>query len=159
MKRVLFLILCFNLAEAKDISFRDYNSIDEQLVYNVVKKIFITEYQKTVVDTTWSTLHVSTRSTTGFVNIDVAVDNILLTTIYSSESDSKKITLEIFTTVDEEDSFVSSNSILHTLLWNRVDYALGFSDKWIKCTTSARGLFYINHPLCAVDKEIFELEK
>jgi len=159
MKRILFLILCFSLVEAKDISTREYNAIDEQLAYNVIKRIFVSDDSETIVDTNWSTLHVSKRSTTGFVDITTSVDNILLTTKYNSERDSKKISLEIFTTVDEENSYVSSESFLHTLAWNRVEYALGFDDNWIECIYSPRGIFYINHPLCSVNKENFELEK
>lgn len=159
MKRILFLILCFSLAEATDISSREYNSIDEQLAYNAIKKIFVSAESQTIVDTNWSTLHVSKRSTSGFVDITTSIENILLKTKYLSDSDSQKMSLEIFTTVNEEDSYVSSESFLHTLMWNRIEYALGFNDNWIECIYSPRGIFYINHPLCSVNKEIFELGK
>ncbi|ABB44475.1 hypothetical protein Suden_1197 [Sulfurimonas denitrificans DSM 1251] len=159
MKRVLFLILCFSLAEATDISSREYNSIDEQLAYNAIKKIFVSAESQTIVDTNWSTLHVSKRSTSGFIDITTSIENILLKTKYLSDSDSQKMSLEIFTTVNEENSYVSSDSFLHTLMWNRIEYALGFDDNWIECIYSPRGIFYINHPLCSVNKEIFELER
>lgn len=159
MKRVLFLILCFSLAEATDISSREYNSIDEQLAYNAIKKIFVSAESQIIVDTNWSTLHVSKRSTSGFIDITTSIENILLKTKYLSDSDSQKMSLEIFTTVNEENSYVSSDSFLHTLMWNRIEYALGFDDNWIECIYSPRGIFYINHPLCSVNKEIFELER
>jgi hypothetical protein len=160
MKKLLFLILCFSLTlAAKDISSRDYDSIDEQLAYNAIKKIFVLDDHETIVDTNWSTLHISKRSTTGYTDIAVSVENILLTTKYYNDSDSKKMTLEIFTTVNDKDSFVSSDSFLHTLLWNRVEYAVGIDDNWIECIYSIKGLFYLNHPICSIDKEILRLEK
>lgn len=161
MKRVLFLILCFGFtfASAEDISSRDYNSIDEQLAYNAIKKIFVSDDSGAIVDTTWNTLHISNRSTTGFINITTLEDNILLTTKYNSETDSKTISLEIFTTVDEENSYVSSDSFLHTLVWNRIEYALGLDDNWIECAHSLGDLSYSKHPLCSVDKETLRLEK
>jgi hypothetical protein len=161
MKRVLFLILCFGLTlvTAKDISSRNYDSIDEQLAYNVIKKIFVSNEHESIVDTNWSILHISKRSTTGYTNIDVSVDNILLETKYNEDTNSKAMTLKIFSNINDKNSFVSSDSFLHTLVWNRIEYALGFDSEWIECVYSLKGLFYLNHPLCSVDKEILEIKK
>ena len=159
MKRVLFLFLCWSLVGANELSFREYKSIDEQLAYNAIKKIFVLDDRETIVDTNWSTLHISNRSTTGFINIDASVESLVIRTEYDKESDSKKMSVEIFTTVDDENSSVSSNSFLHTLVWNRIEYALGLDDNWVKCVYSPYGLFHLSHPLCTVDKETLRLEK
>lgn len=161
MKKVLFLIFGFSLffsatslrAQESNISTRKYDRIDEQLAYNAIKKIFVTNNNTTIVDTTWSALHISKRATTGYIDIDVYVDNILLTTDYFSDTDSKEMKLEIFSSIDDGNSYVSSDGFLHTLLWNRVEYALGIQDEWIECIYSLSGLFYYRHPLCLVDKE------
>ena len=161
MKRVLFLILCFGLTllAAEDVSSREYDSMDEQLAYNAIKKVFVSDDHETIVDTNWSTLLVSKRSTTGYTNIAVRAENLLLTTKYDTQSDAKKMTLEIFTTVNDKNSFTSSSSFLHTLVWNRIEYALGIDDNWIQCIFSLRGLFYLNHPLCSVNKELLRPEQ
>lgn len=159
MKRLLFLILCFSLLEAKDISSREYNTIDEQLAYNAIKRIFVSNDSETIVDTNWSTLHLTKRSTTGFIDITTSIDNILLATKYNNDTNTKTINLKIFTTVDEINSSISSNSFLYTLMWNRVEYALGIDDNWIDCIYSLNGLFYISNPLCSVDNEILRSEK
>jgi hypothetical protein len=144
---------------AKDISSKNYDSIDEQMAYNVIKKIFVSDNHETIVDTNWSTLHISKRSTTGYTDIKIAVDNILIETKYNEDTDSKTMTLKIFSSINDKNSFVSSDSFLHTLIWNRIEYALGFDSEWIECLYSLKGLFYLNHPLCLIDKEILEIKK
>jgi hypothetical protein len=159
MKKLIFLILCFSLSEAKDFSSRDYNSIDEQQVYNVIKKIFASSNQKNITDTNWSTLHISQRSTTGYINIDVLIKNILLTTHYNSDNETKNISLEIFSTVNDENTFLPSEHILHSIIWNRIEYALGLEDNWMTCTNSFNDISHINNSLCTIDKNALRISK
>ena len=161
MKKVFFLILWSALffttlpllAQESLSSSKKYSGVDEQLVYNVIKRIFFSSEHKSIIETSWSALHVSKRDTSGYLNIKIVEDDIVLTTKYLDMSEEKEMTLEIFSLVDDEKSYLNGDAFLHKLLWNRVEYALGIQEKWINCMFTIQALPYINHPLCKNTKE------
>lgn len=161
-----FVVLAVLGVQAKDneyTSFREYADIDEQAAFNTIKKMFVKHGgiydNETVTDTTWSTLHVRKRSAHGYADMEVEVENIFLSVQYMSETGSKRIGLEIFSSLGGDDSFLLPDDFLHTLLWNRLEYAMNIKDEWIECVYSLEGLLNYTHPLCTIDKESLRLEE
>jgi uncharacterized membrane protein len=161
MKTLLFWILKLSLfvhislfaAQDQNVSIKQYHGIDEQLAYNAIKKIFRHNDSDTIIDTNWSSLHVSKRTTTGYIDMQVHTDNIVLTTTYLNDTNEKEIKLEIFSTINDEKLPLSPNDFLYHLFWNRIDYALGINTEWIDCFHSIEGVFYYRYPLCMINKE------
>lgn len=136
-------------------SMRTYLHVDEQKAYNVIKKIFyLNGSHKYIVDTTWDKLHIMERTAFGYVNLNTTINHLALEVIPTPNQDETTMRLEFYTTSDEDDTkhFIASDYLIHTLLWNRIEYGLGISNTWIDCLNFS-GLFSYWHPLCAIDKQ------
>lgn len=161
MKTLLFWMLKVSLlfhislfaTQDQNTSTKQYHDIDEQLAYNTIKKIFRYDDSDTIIDTNWSSLHVSKRRITGYLDLEVRTDHVLLTTKHLNDTNAKEIKLEIFSTINDEKLPLSQNDFLYYLFWNRIDYALGINTEWIDCFHSLEGISYYSYPLCMINKE------
>lgn len=154
---LLSLLFNFTLSANDDLnsSIKSYANIDEQKVFNIVKEMYEKISPNLVVDTTWDQLHLMKRSTFGFFNIDIKVENVLLTYLPSKDKTITNIKLEIFRTNQDEEKVANTNPFIYKLFWNRLEYALGKTDKLMDCTYEPESVMFVHNPLCKMEKESF----
>ncbi|MDD3344521.1 MAG: hypothetical protein PHR87_13210 [Sulfurospirillaceae bacterium] len=165
MKKILLLFfklsLVFHISlyaiEDQNSSTQQYYVVDEQVAYNVIKKVFRNYDSETIIDTNWSSLHLSTRTTIGYIDMQVLVNEIVFTTKHLTDTNTKEIRLEIFSTINDKKHPLPADDFLYRLFWNRIDYALGISTDWLECFPSFEGTLYYQHPLCTISKEELQL--
>jgi hypothetical protein len=147
------LIAVDTIEQDTNASIKVFNIDDKQELYNSIKRVFFTSQHEHILDTNWTALHISKRATTGYIDIDIEVQNIILSTKTLDENGSKELSLKIFTTQNDEITNYKPDSFLHTLFWNRLEYILGINDEWINCNFSLKAMLYRNHILCNANKE------
>jgi len=152
IKILLLPIIVFASENSINYSSKSYINIDEQEVYNVAKKIYKKSSKNYIIDTSWDKLHISKRYTSGFINIEISIDNLVLTTIVDQDSNTTNFKLEIFNQTGEKITPVKSNDYVYTLFWNRIEYATKLTQDWIDCK-SFQTVFLSTHPLCTISKE------
>ncbi|MFT7004787.1 MAG: hypothetical protein ACJAWW_002152 [Sulfurimonas sp.] len=154
---LISLLFNFTLFANDDLnsSVNSYTNIDEQKVFNTVKEMYEKMSPDFIVYTTWDQLHLMKRSTFGFLNIDIKVDNILLSYLPSKDKNTTNIKLEIFQTNQYETKVTDTNPFAYELFWNRLEYALGKTDKLIDCTYEPKANMFVHNPLCKMEKESF----
>ncbi|MCK9490498.1 MAG: hypothetical protein M0Q24_00290 [Sulfurimonas sp.] len=142
-----------NIKENENISIKTFNISDEQELYNSLKKIFFSSEHKNILDSGWRGLHMSKRVTSGFIDIDVEVQNVVLSSKPIDKNGTKEFTLEIFTTQNDEVTHFKPDSFLHRLFWNRLEFILGLEDEWIDCHHMFEALGQNNHLLCSPNEQ------
>nr|WP_321265547.1 hypothetical protein [uncultured Sulfurimonas sp.] len=165
MKYRIFLVFCMSIflltfeliaqevAEKKSsASTKTFNIDDEQELYNSLKRVFFSTQHKNIVDTNWTSLHVSKRVTDGFIDMDVEVQNIVLSTKSFKDSNIKELKLEIYTTQNDKTTYYETDSFLHKLFWNRVEYILGLQKDWMECYSQIEAFSHYNHILCDANR-------
>jgi hypothetical protein len=151
-----FLLYVYSAAmdlEDLNASIRNFSHIDEQKVFNIVKKIYKNSSKEYIIDTTWDELKISQRLSHGYFNLDVATNNISLKILPSKDLKSTRYELQIYSIKNEKTKFITPDSMLHKLFWNRIEYALGLDNSWIDCKTSFMTIFLTLEPLCLIHKE------
>jgi hypothetical protein len=141
-----------DIKQDSNVSVRTFSINNEQELYNSLKRIYFSAEHENIADTNWTTLHISKRVTTGFADMDVKVQNVVLSTKSFKDRDTKELKLEIFTTQNDEITYYKSESFLHKLFWNRVEYVLGLQKEWINCYLRPEAIIYYNHILCSGNK-------
>jgi len=136
----------------ENVSVKTLNISDEQELYNSIKRVFFSAEHENIIDTNWSSLHLSKRVMTGFIDVDVEVQNVVLSTKPFIDADKKEMQLEIYSTQNDETTHYKSDSFIHKLFWNRLEYILGIQKEWINCTLEGQAIPLYNHLLCTVDK-------
>lgn len=155
MKKYLFAIMIFFItpflvAEDKlDISTKQFLTLDEQEVFNSVKRMFRQHCKECVIDTYWDKLEIIQYATKGYLDIDIIATHLVL----SYDNTTQNYTLEIFEKVEENTYPLSTNDSLYDVLWNRIEYSFGITTSWVECSFIAWA--YMRHPLCRIDKEFF----
>ena len=153
IKILLLPIIVFASENNINQSSRTYSNIDEQKVYNIVKKMYYNNSKDYIVDTSWDKLHISKRSTFGFfLDIEMSIDNLILTTTVNKDSNSTNFKLETYNQTGEIIKPIRTNNFLHTIFWNRIEYASKLTDNWIDCK-SFYDILLLVHPLCTINKE------
>lgn len=142
-----------NVEQEKNISVKTFNISNQQELYNSLKRIYFSAEHKNILDTNWTGLHLSKRVTTGFIDIDVEVQEVLLTTKSFNDSDAKEMSVKIFTTQNDEVTHYEADSFLHKLFWNRVEYILGLEDEWLDCYHLTAALGNNDHLLCSASEQ------
>jgi len=135
------------------ISKKTFNISDEQELYNSLKRVFFSADHKNILDTNWKSLHISKRVTTGFIDIDVEVQNIILSSEIVDKNGTKEMSLKIFTTQNDKVTNFKSDSFLHKLFWSRLEFILGTEDKWINCYAVPQAFGHNNHLLCDINEQ------
>jgi len=141
------------IEQESNVSIKTFSIDNEQELYNSIKKVFFTSKHEHILDTNWTALHISKRVTTGFIDIDVEVQNIILSSKALDENGSKEMSLEIYTTQNDEVTIFKPDNFLHTLFWDRVEYILGIKDEWINCNYKLEAILYRDHILCNANKD------
>lgn len=152
IKILLLPIIVFASESNINYSSKSYTNIDEQQVYNIAKKIYKQSSKDYIIDTSWDKLHISKRSTSGFVNIEISIDNLVLTTVVEKDSNTTNFKLEIYNQTGEKITPVNPDDYIYTLFWNRIEYATKMTQEWIDCK-SFQTVFLSTHPLCTISKE------
>lgn len=167
MKNILFLIFCLlasqlfaqeDLQQEINFSTKTLNVSNTQELFNSLKRVFFLAEHENILDTNWTALHISKRVTTGFVNIDVDTQNVVLSVKAFKDTDEKELRIEIYTTRNDEVTHYESDSFLHRLFWNRIEYILGLEDEWIVCHNMAGAIGNSSHLLCNANEEKAILE-
>ena len=140
------------IEQDNNISIKTYTIDNDQELFNSIKRVFYSAKHEHILDTNWTSLEMSKRVTTGFIDIDVEVQNVVLSSKALDENGTKELSLEIFTTKNDEVTYFKSDSFLHKLFWNRLEYILGIKDEWINCNFKLETIVYPNHILCDADK-------
>ncbi|MDD2450070.1 MAG: hypothetical protein PHS42_11780 [Sulfurimonas sp.] len=140
------------IEQDNNISIKTFTIDNDQELFNSIKRVFYSAKHEHLLDTNWTSLEMSKRVTTGFVDIDVEVQNVVLSSKALDENGTKELSLEIFTTQNDEVTYFKSDSFLHKLFWNRLEYILGIKDEWINCNFKLETIVYPNHILCDADK-------
>lgn len=155
---ILLLSFCTIIManEDQNTSVRTYQNTDIQKVFNIVKTIYNNSSTDYIIDTSWDKLIISKRSTSGFLDITIQIDTIIVLSLPNDDNNSTKIELETFKMIDEVKKPILNTSLTHKLLWNRIDYSLGKNDNWIDCQTSYETILLSNSPLCTIDKSILK---
>lgn len=130
-------------------STKQFLTLDEQAVFNSVKKMFRVHCKECVIDTYWDKLEIIQYSTEGYFDIDVIATHLVL----SYDSTTQNYTLEIFEKSKENTYPLSHNDSLYDVLWNRIEYSFGITTFWMECSFTS--WLYKKHPLCRMDKEFF----
>jgi len=146
------LIAIDAIEQDSNVSMKIFNIDNEQELYNSIKRVFFSSEHEHILDTNWTALHISKRVTKGFVDIDVEVQSVVLSSKTLDKNGTKEMCLEIYTTQNDEVTNFKSNSFLHTLFWNRLEYILGLEDEWINCNFKLEAIAYRNHLLCGAEK-------
>lgn len=130
-------------------STKQFLTLDEQEVFNSVKRMFREHCKECVIDTYWDKLEIIQYSTKGYLDIDIIATHLIL----SYDTTTQNYTLEIFEKIKENTYILSSNDSLYNVLWNRIEYSFGMTTSWMEC--SFMPWLYKRHPLCRMDKEFF----
>jgi hypothetical protein len=150
---LFFILTCFaNAAEDTNSSKRTYNHIDEQKVFNLIKKIYKTASSRYIIDTSWDKVVISKRTTQGFLDLDVKIDFITLKIIPQEDQNISEFEFTAYSEINEKKTFELPDSILHKIFWNRIEYALGIDTQWIDCKTSFTAILLTQNPLCTIEK-------
>jgi hypothetical protein len=147
------LIAIDAVEQDSNVSIKTFNIDNEQELYNSIKRVFFSSEHEHILDTNWTGLHISKRVTTGFIDIDVEVQSVVISSKTLDTNDTKELSLEIYTTQNDEVTIFKPDNFLHTLFWNRLEYILGIKDEWINCNYKLEAMLYRNHILCNVDKD------
>ena len=155
MKKYLFAIVISLMtpflvaADISGISSKQFLTLNEQEVFNSVKRMFRQHCKECVIDTYWDKLEIIQYSTKGYLDIDIIATHLIL----SYDNTTQNYTLEIFEKVEENTYPLSTNDSLYDVLWNRIEYSFGITTSWVECSFMAWA--YMGHPLCRIDKEVF----
>lgn len=150
---LLIVSATVNASEDVNSSIKLYTNVDEQKIFNIVKKIYHNDASKYIVDTSWDKLKISSRSTYGFFDLDVKVETLELSITPSKDQNTTEYKLMMYSDIDDKIDFISPNSLIHELFWNRVDFALGISSEWIDCKTSFNTMLLTQTALCHIEKD------
>lgn len=142
-----------DIKENENISIKTFNISDEQELYNSLKRIFYSSEHKNILDSTWRGLHMSKRVTSGFIDIDVKVQNVILSSRTLDKNGTKEMSLEIYTTQNDEVTHFKSDSFLHRLFWHNLEFILGLEDEWIDCYYMLEAVGYNDHILCSPSEQ------
>lgn len=141
------------IEQDNNISIKTFSIDNNQELFNSIKRVFYSAKHEHILDTNWTSLEMSKRVTTGFVDIDVEVQSVILSSKNLDENGTKELSLEIFTTQNDEVTYFKPDSFLHKLFWNRLEYILGMKDEWINCNFRLETIAYPNHILCNADRD------
>ncbi|EQB34470.1 hypothetical protein M947_10715 [Sulfurimonas hongkongensis] len=147
------LIATETIEQDSNISIKIFNIDNEQELYNSIKRVFYTSQHEHILDTNWTSLHMSKRVITGFIDIDVEVQNVVLSSKTLDKNGTKELSLEIYSTQNDEVTSFKPDSFLHSLFWNRLEFILGLEDEWINCNLNLKTMLSHNHMLCNADKD------
>lgn len=158
-KHLYLLLLCLFLNvslfsnDDLNVSAKIYQKIDEQKIFNIIKKIYREESTEYIIDTTWDKLHIMERSTNAFLTIGMQVDNIILSVVPTEDKNKTQMHLEIFTMIEDEKTLISPDSLAHKIFWNRIDYALGLDENWLYCDKNFDSILHVAYPYCDIKKD------
>lgn len=158
-KHLYLLLLCLFLNvslfsnDDLNVSAKIYQKIDEQKIFNIIKKIYREESTEYIIDTTWDKLHIMERSTNAFLTIGMQVDNIILSVVPTEDKNKTQMHLEIFTMIEDEKTLTPPDSLAHKIFWNRIDYALGLDDNWLYCDKNFDSILHVAYPYCDIKKD------
>ena len=158
-KHLYLLLLCLFLNislfsnDDLNVSIKTYQNIDEQKIFNIIKKIYKDNSKDFIIDTSWDKLHIMERSTNIFLTIGMQVDNIILSVLPTKDKNTTKLSLEIFSMIEDEKNLVLPDSQAHEIFWNRIEYALGLGEEWIYCDKNLNSILHIAYPYCDIKKD------
>jgi hypothetical protein len=158
-KHLYLLLLCLFLNvslfsnDDLNVSAKIYQKIDEQKIFNIIKKIYREESTEYIIDTTWDKLHIMERSTNAFLTIGMQVDNIILSVVPTEDKNKTQMHLEIFTMIEDEKTLTPPDSLAHKIFWNRIDYALGLDENWLYCDKNFDSILHVAYPYCDIKKD------
>ncbi|WP_072682364.1 hypothetical protein [Arcobacter sp. LA11] len=138
-----------NLKKEEDnFTTREYRNISKDAIFKAAKQIFILAGKKEFrIDSYRNRVDISKTKMSHYPFFAITSENRWILNI-EEENNVSKVKLEIFKITDyEEDKPKFLNNAEHELLWNRIDYLLGLSDRWITCTEHYAYL-NINDGLC-----------
>lgn len=161
MKKYLYLLLfCLFLnvslvvGDDLNVSTKTYQNIDEQKIFNIIKKIYREDSTDFVIDTSWDKLHIMERSANVFLIIGgLQVENIILSVVPAEDKNKTQMRLEIFSMIEDEKYLTQPDSIAHKIFWNRIDYALGVDENWLYCDKNFDSILHVAYPYCDIDKD------
>ena len=158
-KHLYLLLLCLFLNvslfsnDDLNVSAKIYQKIDEQKIFNIIKKIYREESTEYIIDTTWDKLHIMERSTNAFLTIGMQIDNIILSVVPTEDKNKTQMHLEIFTMIEDEKTLTPPDSLAHKIFWNRIDYALGLDENWLYCDKNFDSILHVAYPYCDIKKD------
>jgi len=143
-----------DIVKNDNISTKIFKIDDKQELFNSLKRVFFSSEHKNILDTNWTALHMSKRVTTGFIDIDIEEQSVIISSRNLDENGTKELSLEIYTTKNDEVTNFKSTNFLHKLFWNRLEFILGLENEWIDCYYMSQALGHNNHLLCSPKEQI-----
>ena len=126
---------------------------DEQKVFNAIKQMFRNgSGNEFIIDTHWDSLIVTKRETIYLPFLHMEIKQTVYQIDANATDKSINYELKVYTQIGEGDKrYLDENSYIHTLFWNRVEYALG-SDEWLSCL-KATSLSHYGSFLCNISPQ------
>lgn len=120
--------------EEQNSTTKKYMNISKDAIFEAAKQVFILASKKEFrIDSYRNMVDIRKTKVSHYPLFVITSENRWTLSI-EEENNLSKAKLEIIKIIDyEEDKPEYLNKDEHKLLWNRIDYLLGLSDKWISC--------------------------